>query len=192
MWRASGRAMPTARLRFPCLARLGGALAVVGALAGPAVAAAPANIAVLHSAVEAPGDATREGAGEFEVMVSVARLANDHGAVGIVGVGNRHGLFPKGGEHALRFFALRGVPVAKLTRGGDLASDPDGLFLGGSGLNEAQASSVLARCLDRYGPPPAAADPDHPTSREMSAIRAHLAPFQQALALAGAQRVAVQ
>lgn len=184
--------MPIARPRFFRLARLGSALALGGALAGAAGAAAPTNIAVLHAAAESPGDITREGAGEFEVMVSVARLGNDHGAVGIVGVGNRHGLFPQGGEHALRFFALRGVPVAKLTRGGDLASDPDGLFLGGSGLNEAQASTVLAHCLARFGPPPSAADPDHPTAGEMSAIRAHLAPFQQALALAGARRVAVQ
>jgi len=181
--------MSLTRARFFRLTR---ALTLAGGLAGSAFAAAPANIAVLHSAVELPGDATREGAGEFEVMVSVARLENDHGAVGIVGVGNRHGLFPKGGEHALHFFALRGVAVAKLTRGGDLASDPEGLFLGGSGLNEAEASTVLARCLERYGPPPSAADPDHPTPRELAAIRTHLAPFQQALAIAGAQRIALQ
>jgi hypothetical protein len=184
--------MPAAHPRLVSLARLGAACALAGALAGAAAAAAPANIAVLHSAVAMPGDATREGAGEFDVMVSVARLENDHGAVGIVGVGNRHGLFPQGGEHALRFFALRGIPVAKLTRGGDLASDPDGLFLGGSGLTEAEASTVLARCLQRFGPPPSAADPDHPTARELAAIRTHLARFQQAFALAGAQRVAVQ
>jgi hypothetical protein len=125
-------------------------------------------------------------------MMSVARLEQQPGAVGIVGVGNRHGLFPRGGENALHFFALRGVPVAKLTQGGDFAADPDGLFLEAGRLSESQASSVLARCLERFGPPPTAADPDHPTARELAAIRAHLAPFHQAFLVATSTPVAMK
>jgi len=154
--------------------------------------ATPAQIAVLHSAAELPGDATRDGAGQFAVMMSVARLEQQPGAVGIVGVGNRHGLFPRGSELALRFFALHGIPVAKLTRGGDYAADPDNLFLEAGRLTESQASLVLARCLERYGPPPAAADPDHPTARELAAIRTHLAPFHQAFLIAAGPQVAMR
>jgi hypothetical protein len=36
-------------------------------------------------------------------------------------VGDRHGLFVQGAERALRLLALKGVPVAKLATGGDLA-----------------------------------------------------------------------
>jgi hypothetical protein len=51
---------------------------------------------------------------------------------------------------------------------------------------------VLGRCLQTHGAPPAAADPENPTARELAAIRAHLQPFQAALALASAGAVAVR
>lgn len=126
------------------------------------------------------------------MFVRVAREQREHHAVGVVGVGNRHGLFPEGGEHALRFFALRGVPVAKLATGGDLAADPDGLFLNGGTLTEAEASAVLSHCLERFGAPPVAANPDRPTAGELAAIRTSLLPFRQAFVLAEAQRVALR
>ncbi len=129
----------------------------------------------------------REGAGEFQVMMSVANLQNSHSTVGLVGVGNRHGMFPAGSEHALRFFALHGVPVAKLARGDELAADPEGLFIDAGTLSEKDAAAVLTHCLNRYGAPPLAANPDKPTVRELEAIRKSLRPFREAFALANAQ-----
>lgn len=147
---------------------------------------------MLQSPVKSMGDFVRDGAGEFQVLVSVARVQRDHRTVGVVGVGNRMGLFPAGGEHALRFFALQGVPIVKLARGGEAAADPEGLFLKGGNLTEAEATAVLTRCLDRFGSPPKAVNPDRPTVGEIAAIRAYLRPYRDAFALAGAQRVAAQ
>jgi hypothetical protein len=49
---------------------------------------------------------------------------------------------------------------------------------------------VLKRCLNRHGSPPTAANPDRPTPGELAAIRHYLVPFREALALAGAPRLA--
>jgi hypothetical protein len=84
------------------------------------------------------------------------------------------------------------MPVAKLTRGGDLAADPDSLFLDATGLSEEAAAALLKRCLERHGAPPSVGNPAKPTAREIAAVRAHLQPFRDAFALAGAPRVASQ
>jgi L-asparaginase len=157
-----------------------------------ALRAAPAGVAVVRAAPWSPGDVARDGAGEFEVLMCAARLQQEHRAAGIVGVGDRHGLFTFGAERALRVIALRGVPVVKLASGGDVASDPDQLFLDANGLSEAEASAVLARCLERHGRPPMAVDPEHPTANELAAIRAHLQPFREAFVLAAAPQLAVK
>ncbi len=152
--------------------------------------ATPAGVAVLRAAPWSPGDVTREGAGEFEVLMTAAQLQQKHRTAGIVGIGNRHGLFTFAAERALRVLALSGIPVAKLAAGGEVAADPDQLFLDATGLVETDASKVLARCLERHGAPPRAANPDLPTARELAAIRDHLQPFREALALAAAPQLA--
>jgi hypothetical protein len=146
-------------------------------------------VAVLRAAPWSPGDPAREGASELEVLCQVASLRKAHRAVGLIAVGDRHGLFTRGGENALRFVALQGVPVARLAPGGEVARDPDDLFLDGGRLTAAEAAAVLERCLNRHGSPPAAADPDRPTPRELAAIRNYLIPFRQALGLAAAPRL---
>jgi hypothetical protein len=161
-------------------------------LGATAAAATPAGIAVVHSAEWSPGDTVREGAGEFEVLLKVAQLQHSHTAAGLVCVGDHNGILRSGGERALRVAALTGVPVAKLAHGGEVAPDPDALFLDAHKLNEADAARVLKHCLEQYGPPPASANPSHPTARELAAIRAHLLPFQAAFALAAGPVVAVR
>ena len=167
-----------------------GGLTLATALASPLSAASP-GVAVLKSAAWSPGDTVREGAGEFEVLVCAARLQKNHALAGVVGIGNRHGLFLHGAERALRRLALSGVPVAKLATGGDLAPDPDAIFLDATGLSELQATALLKQCLERHGAPPVAANPANPTARDLAAVRTHLLPFREAFALAGAVRVAV-
>ncbi|MCX6953332.1 MAG: hypothetical protein NTV51_14355 [Verrucomicrobia bacterium] len=169
--------------------RWAGALLAVAVLASP-LAATPAGVAVLRTAAWSPGDTVREGAGEFEVFVCAASLRRDHPTAGLVGVGDRHGMFLQGAERALRLLALKGVPVAKIARGGDFAADPDEIFLNASGLSEADAASLLKKCLERHGAPPAAANPARPTAVELAAIRAHLRPFRDAFAVASAPHLA--
>jgi len=151
-----------------------------------------AGVAALHAVPWSPGNGVREGAGEFEVLLRVAQLERAYRAVGLVSVGDHNGMLPAGGEHALRQVALSGVPVVKLARGGDVAATPDGLFLDAGRLPEEQAMRVLVRCLELYGAPPAAHDPQHPTSRELTAIREHLRPFQETLAIAASPQVALR
>ena len=168
--------------------------AIFGLLAFAASARAEpgAGVAVLHAAPWSQGDELREGAGEFEVLLQAARLQQSHRIIGIVGVGDRHGLFNHGAERALRLLVLRGTPVVKLARGSDLAPDPDRLFIDARELAEGAATAILQRCLERHGPIPSAADPEHPTQRELTAIRAHLRPFQEAFARAAAPQPAVR
>lgn len=160
--------------------------------AAVALAAAPETIprvAVLRSAAWSPGDAVREGAGEFAVFLAAARLQRAHRAAGLVAVCDRHGLLRTGGEPALRRLVHTGLAIVKLTPVA-AAVDPHPGFLHGGTLGEDQAAAILVRCLDRHGPPPAAADPEKPTVAELAALRAHLAPFQAALDAASAPRLA--
>ena len=174
----------------------GQALAIVTFTAASLLStrASPSNssvgIAVLHAAPWAAGDAAREGAGEFEVLLRVAQLQRAHRVAGLISVGDRHGMRPGGGEQALARVALTGVPVVKLARGGEVASTPDDLFLDGRSLNAEQAMATLQHCLERFGAPPAARNPEHPTKQELAKIRAHLTRFRQAFELASAPRLA--
>jgi hypothetical protein len=166
-------------------------LGLAAASVQPMACAADANnrVAVLRAAPWSPGDPVREGAGELEVLCQVASLRKTHRPVGVVAVGDRHGLFAHGAENALRFVALQGVPVARLAPGGEVARDPDDLFLDGGHLTESEAAAVLERCLNRHGSPPMAANPDRPTPGELAAIRRYLVPFREAIDLASAPRL---
>jgi hypothetical protein len=167
------------------------ALFAVG-LAAVARSAAPEpipRVAVLRSAAWSPGDTVRDGAGEFAVFLTAARLQRAHRAAGLVAVCDRHGLLRTGGETALRRLVHTGLAIVKLTPAA-AAVDPHPGFLQGGTLGEEQAAAILVRCLDRYGPPPAAADPEDPSPAELAALRSHLAPFQAALDAAVAPRLA--
>jgi hypothetical protein len=164
-------------------------LAVIGPFYTAMAGSDTGSIAVVRAAPWSPGDDVREGAGEFEVLFRVATLQNTHRAIGVLGVGDRHGSFPAGAERALRFLALKGVPVARTALGGDTGLDPEGIFLDAGHLTESEATTVLGRCLERFGPAPGAADAEHPTTRELAATRKYLLPFRQAFAVATAPRL---
>jgi len=162
-------------------------------VAGACLAAEPSiGVAVLHTAVSAPGDSARDGAGEFEVLLRVAQLRQAHAAAGLVSVGDHNGTLHCGGERALRRAALMGVPVVKLAPGGAMAADPEQLFIDAHHLTEEQAGRILRQCLAHYGAPPPVADPERPTKRELAAIRSHLRRFQEAFAVAGDALMAVK
>jgi hypothetical protein len=174
------------RVRLPLL------LAAVLLTALPGVAAKPANVgvAILPAAPWSPLDSARDGAGEFEVFLRVAQLRRTCQAAALVSVGDRNGVRRSGGEKALAHAALSGLPVARLAPGGVVAALPLGIFLDGGTLSPEHTQRVLEQCLSRHGAPPAAADPERPTDRELAAIRAHLQPYQAALNLAASSVVA--
>lgn len=174
------------RLRLPLL------LAAMLVSALPGVAAKPANVgvAILQAAPWSPLDSARDGAGEFEVFLRIAQLRRTCQAAALVSIGDHNGVRRSGGEKALAHAALTGLPVARLAPGGAVAALPLGIFLDGGTLSPEFTQRVLEQCLTRHGAPPAAADPERPTARELAAIRAHLQPYQAALNVAAASIVA--
>jgi hypothetical protein len=139
----------------------------------------PSAVGVIRSAPWSPGDASRDGAGEFSVLMQVAQLQRTSTRAGLLGVGAPRGVFAPGMERALRFAVLSGVAVVKLARDGDVAACPDELFVDGGGISEIDAQRLLAGALERHGPPPRAANPTQPTAGELAKIRSHVARLQQ-------------
>jgi hypothetical protein len=184
-----GEVMPRGRLSQLLVHAAACAIATGLAAAATTARASDDRIAVIRAAAWSPGDAVREGAGEFEVLLRVARLQREHPAVAVIGIGDRRGWFPAGAERALRFVAMQGVPVARIATGGDAGIDPDGIFLDAGKLPESEVAAILDRCLDRSGPAPQVADSEHPTAREVASIQKYLRPFRQALASANAPRL---
>lgn len=164
-------------------------LLLCGSVMSAAESAAP-KVQVVRAPAWSQGDAVKEGAVEFMVLIEVARLGREQAGGGLVGVGDRRGLFGPGAEQAMQQAVLRGVPVVKLAAGGRVLPAPHGLFLDGSGLSEQEACSVLARCLEKYGAPPpvgeTAAEP------ELGRLRAHLRHYQDEFTLAAGTRLAVR
>ena len=150
------------------------------------------GVAVVRTAKWSPGDAAREGAGEFLVLLQGAKLQRTSQASGLVVVGDRNGLLRSGGERALRRLVLTGIVVARIAPGGEVTPTPDELFLDSGRVPEEQAKRILTRGLELYGAAPAAAEPDRPTSRELAAIRDHLKKFQTLFAVAAGPSVALQ
>lgn len=151
---------------------------------------APA-VAVVRSAAWSPNGAAREGAEELTVLMSVARLQASNPVTGLVGVGDRQGMFKPGTEETLRFVVLTGVPVARVSFSG-FVPHSDGLFIEAGALDEAVAAQRLQACLVRFGPPPAARNPHRPSAAELSAIRTHVRQFQEAFLSAGTQTIALR
>ena len=141
--------------------------------------AAP-GIALVRSTRWSPNDAERDGASEFEILLSVARLLESHPLAGVIGVGNRNGAFLPAAERALERAASMGLPVVKLAAQGSLPVNPDNLFIEAGSLSSDEARSVLAECLVTLGALPPAADILRPTAKELAAIRAKLTRYQLA------------
>jgi len=84
-------------------------------------------------------------------------------------------------RHRLMLRAVRsGLPVVRVGRGNTEGfvplHDPD--FIGGSNLTATKARLLLMACLMKFGSLPPAADPDHPTSAETTAIRDKVTAYQ--------------
>jgi len=110
------------------------------------------QVAVIEDAPWSPGDTQREGAAELEIMLRVAQLQQEHDVVGLVGVGDRRGLFQDGTRRGLEFAVQQGVPVVRLARGmQNCLKGTDDLFINGGMLSPEDASALLSKCLARHG-----------------------------------------
>ena len=149
-------------------------LAVATAFAAP-------PIAVIEDALWSPNDPPRDGAAELGVLLQVAQLRQSNRVVGLVGVGDRRGIFQDGTQRGLEFAVRQGIPVVRLARGTRfcLPSNND-LFIDGGALTPEAAVELLGECLQRYGALPAFDLSQPPTSHEVRALRAKLALYQAA------------
>ncbi len=74
-----------------------------------------------------------------------------------------------------------GLPVVRVGRGNTEGFVPqhDPAFIAGSNLTATKARLLLMATLMKFGSLPSAADPDHPTSAEKTAIREKIASYQK-------------
>ena len=136
------------------------------------------GIAQLDGVAWSANDPARDGAGEFEVLLSTARLLRRHALAGFVTVGNSHGALLPNTELALRRVVHMGIPVVRLAREGRVESSRSDLFVAAGALAPADAERILAHCLLKYGALTPAADPARPTVAETNRIRAQLEQYQ--------------
>ena len=156
------------------------------------LAAAEPAVGEFHDVAWAPGDSSKNGAAELAIFMSVARLRQDHALAGLVCIGNRDGAFHTATEDTLVRVALMGVPVVKLAQSDAMPVNPTDVFVEAGTLAPALAKRLLSECLARFGAPPAAADPDHPTARELTATRRKLALYQSVFDAANVTQVAMR
>jgi L-asparaginase len=83
-------------------------------------------------------------------------------------------------RHQLMLRAVHsGMPVARVGRGNNDGFTPGrDRLIGGHNLTATKARILLMACLMKLGSPPPAADPDHPTAAELTAIRRKIAEYQ--------------
>lgn len=152
---------------------------------GALLAEAEPAIAVLRTSPLSPNDPVRDGAREFEVLLTVGSLLRHHALSGVVGIGNRRGLLMPDTEQALNRSALMGIPVVKVAQlGGYADAFADNFLIEAGAHTEESAKELLAECILRFGALPPAANPANPTEAELTAIRTKLTQYQNAFNVA--------
>lgn len=115
------------------------------------------------------------------VEQAVARCLGEAPLAGLICEAPLAGHFDRHDALALDRAAMCGVVIVKVSRGNPgsmLGEVEENLTIEGSNLNANKARVLLLACLLRYGSPPPAKDPAHPTDAEKAAVRAHLAKIQ--------------
>jgi len=136
------------------------------------------GIAVLRGDTYSPTDPVREGAREFKVLLTVAKLIRESPLSGVIGITSRNGLLLPESAQALNRSVLMGVPVVTVSVAGRVNPDASNLFVEAGRLNEADARAVLAQCMLHYGNFQPSADPSHPTSAELATLQRQVMQYQ--------------
>lgn len=136
------------------------------------------GIAVLRGDTYSPTDPVREGAREFKVFLTVAKLIRQSPLAAVIGITSRSGLLLPESEHALTRSVLMGVPVVTVSALGEVNPDPSNLFVEAGRLSETDARTILVQCMLRYGAFPPSADPANPTPTELAALQRQVMQYQ--------------
>jgi hypothetical protein len=116
------------------------------------------------------------------VESAIARCLGEAPLSGLVAEAPASGHFDRHDALIIDQAALSGFVVVKVSRGTPgtcMGAVAENLFIEGSNLNANKARVLLMACLLRFGCPPPAADPAHPTEAEKAAVRSHLAKIQK-------------
>lgn len=139
------------------------------------------RVAVIEDAPWSPDDAPRDGAAELGVLLTLAQLQAKESVVGLVGVGDRRGIFQDGTQRGLEFAVRQGVPVVRLARGpSSCRPDDSDLLIDGGSLSPDAAVALLGQCLARYGALPKVRSAHAPTKGELRALREKLQLYRAA------------
>lgn len=146
------------------------------------------GIAVLHGDTWSPTDPVREGAREFKVFLTVAKLIRESPLSAVIGITSRNGLLLPESAHALNRSVLMGVPVVTVSIAGQVQPDATNLFVEAGRLNETDARAVLAQCMLRYGNFQPSADPANPTPAELASLQRQVMQYQASFDAANSAR----
>lgn len=136
------------------------------------------GIAVLRGDTYSPADPAREGAREFKVFLTVAKLIRQSPLSAVIGITSRNGLLLPESAQALNRSVLMGVPVITVSTTGQVSPDATNLFVEAGRLSEADARAVLTQCMLRYGNFQPSADPANPTAAELATLQRQVMQYQ--------------
>ncbi len=121
-------------------------------------------------------------AGEKGIIASIDMLLERYPLAGIVGEGLApYSSMSTSQDRALEKAVLSGLPVVKVARGdarGLVKVNPTNLFIEGNNLTATKARLLLTAALMKFGPLPHAADPEHATAAEVTAIKEKIKLYQ--------------
>ena len=113
------------------------------------------RVEIFQEPTWSPTDFARQGAAELDLLMRLVELQQSPGPIGIVGVGNRHGIFQAGVHRALEMAVREGIPVVRLAHNGKAAAAGSRcVFINGGTLSVVEAELLLKQCLVEFGPLP--------------------------------------
>ena len=121
------------------------------------------------------------GTDETGVSALIGQNLADFPLAGFVAEGmSPYGDMTPPANRALAVATFSGMPVVRVGRGNTGGDTPrsDPIGIAGSNLSATKARLLLMACLLKFGAPPPAADPEHPSLDEVAATKAHLARYQ--------------
>ncbi len=149
---------------------------------GDLLPAAIPKVTIVKHARYLQGALSDDGAAVVEVTSLIDKNLENAGLSGFVLEGNApYSVADEATMAALRYAALRGMPVARVGRGhheGITPGNPNDLFIEGSNLTATKARLLLMACLMKFGSLQLPSGPEHPTDAELDAIRSRVASYQ--------------
>ena len=151
--------------------------------AGELLPTAIPKVSLLKGDVWYDDSGTPDPAGEKGINANIDYLLEKYPLAGIVGEGlSPYSSMSQSQDKALERAVLSGLPVVKTSRGdvhGLVKVNDNNLFIEGNNLIATKARLLLTAAIMKYGPLPHAADPEHPTAAEITAIKSMNARYQE-------------